>query len=66
MTSQGILKLNSIDGDIEEVLLLPPTDYSSNDFSKQSQIHEGEYCVLESGKKIIFNGIIEGIAGTYI
>lgn len=64
--SQGIFKLNCSSGEVEETLLLPPVDYTFYNYSKVSEIVNNDYCVLEGGKRIIFNGAIEGIDGTYI
>lgn len=61
----GIYKLNCDNGEVKEVFLLPPTDHTSNN-GKESGIPSNDYCVLENGKRIIFNGTIEGVDGTYI
>lgn len=65
---QGIFKINSNSGKIEEVLALPYEDIEAQaanfDYSKASFIHE--FCLIEGGKKIILNAVIEGEYGTYI
>ncbi|MCR4944135.1 MAG: hypothetical protein K5986_06705 [Clostridium sp.] len=64
--SQGIYKINVDTESIEEVFSLPYVDHSKHDYSKYSGIQSNDYCVLDDGKRIIFNGTIEGIDGTYI
>lgn len=63
---QGIFKINSSSGKIEEILVLPYRDTQGSNFSKESSIPSSDYCVLDGGKKIILNAIIEGESGTYI
>jgi hypothetical protein len=63
---QGIYKINSSNGETEEMLVLPYRDTQGSDYSKESSIPFNDYCVLDGGKKIIINAIIEGEDGTYI
>lgn len=65
---EGIFKINSSSGEIEEILVLSYRDMqdSDYDYSKESGISSNDYCVLEGGKKIILNATIEGQDGTYI
>lgn len=65
---EGIFKINSSSGKIEEILVLSYRDMqdSDYDYSKESGIPSNDYCVLEGGKKIILNATIEGQDGTYI
>lgn len=64
---QGIFKINSSSGSIQEIFVLPyNNDSREQDHSKYSGIPSNDYCILDGGKKIIFNGTIDGKDGTYI
>jgi len=63
---EGIFKINSSSGKIEEILVLPYSDIQGLEYSKESAIQFNDYCILDGGKKIILNAIIEGEDGTYI
>lgn len=67
---QGIYKVNSNTGKIEGVMLLPYVDRSNNKFGKKNYkencIPSGKYYVLDEGKRILFEGILDDEDGTYI
>lgn len=66
LVSDGISKVNSDTGEIEEVFQLPYRDTELDNYSRYSGIGDKNYYVLDKGKKIIFGGTIEGVDGTYI
>lgn len=67
---QGIYKVNSNTGKVEGVMLLPFVDRTNNKFVgksyKENCIPSGKYYVLDEGKRILFEGILDDEDGTYI
>ncbi|WP_097026865.1 hypothetical protein [Clostridium peptidivorans] len=67
---QGIYKVNSRTGKVEDVMLLSYVDRTSNKFGKSNYkencIPSVEYYVLDEGKRILFEGILDDEDGTYI
>lgn len=67
---QGIYKVNSNTGKIEGVMVLPYVNRSSNKFGKanykENCIPSVQYYVLDEGKRILFEGILDDEDGTYI
>lgn len=63
---QGIFKINSKSGKIDQILALPYRDSQEGDYTKYSGIPSNDYSVLDDGKKILFNATIEGKDGAYI
>ncbi|MBM7871255.1 hypothetical protein JOC70_002753 [Clostridium pascui] len=67
---QGIYKVNSNTGKIQDVMILPYVDRTSNKFGKSNYkencIPSVEYYVLDEGKRILFEGILDDVDGTYI
>lgn len=63
---QGLFKVNSSSGKIEEIFVLPYHDAQGNDNSTYSGIPSGKYDLLEGGKKVLFEGTLEGKDGSYI
>jgi hypothetical protein len=61
----GIFKVNSKTNDIEEILVLPYVDHASKDSSKNSSF-PSDFKILDKGNRILFDGSINGEAGTYI
>lgn len=62
--------MNSNTGKIEDVMILPYVDRTSNKFGKSNYkenfIPSVEYYVLDEGKRILFEGILDDVDGTYI
>lgn len=67
---QGIYKVDSNTGKIEGVMVLPYVNRASNKFGKSNYkencIPSVQYYVLDEGKKILFEGILDDEDGTYI
>ncbi|WP_446897373.1 TolB family protein [Clostridium sp. LBM24168] len=63
---QGIFKIDTEHGNIQEVFTLPYNNSNDSDHSKYSGIELNDYCVLDDGKKIILNATINGQDGVYI
>lgn len=63
---QGIFKINSSSGKIDEVLVLPYRDTSNSNYKDYSGIPSGDYTVLDGGKRILLNATINGVDGGYI
>ncbi|WP_411681273.1 hypothetical protein [Clostridium thailandense] len=63
---QGLFKVNGSSGKIDEVFVLPYHDTQGNDNSNYSGIPSGKYDLLEGGKKVLFQGTLEGKDGSYI
>lgn len=61
----GLFKINSSSGKIQEVFVSAYSDLQNSDNSKIGCI-VNDYCVLDGGKKILLNAIIEGEAGDYM
>jgi hypothetical protein len=62
----GIFKINSSTGETQEVLTLPYCNMQDNSFEYRSDILRNDYSVLDGGKKILLEAVINGTAGSYI
>lgn len=63
---QGVFKINSSSGKIEDIFTLPYNDTQRNNNNSSSGIPSSNYSVLDGGKRILFNASIEGKDGAYI
>lgn len=63
---KSIFKLDTESGSINAVCTLPKSKSSEEKEQLSAIWGTDDYCVMDNGKRIIFNGVIKGVEGTFI